>query len=153
MNAINPRFARMTLPDDHEVELAKEASRKLSAVTGGKVDLHLEVEEGHVSVTLPAAAMQMFVDLLTHMSQGNAVTIIPVNAELTTQQAADLLNVSRPYLIKLIEKEKVLPCTKVGRHRRIKYQDLVEYKRQVDAERMKALDELTDLSQELDMGY
>jgi len=91
------------------------------------------------------------VELIAHMLgqlEGRGVSIIPSFAELTTQQAADMLNVSRPYLIKLLEDGKI-PFHLVGRNRRITFQDLIEYKRRDDAQRRAAADELADLTQEL----
>ena len=86
------------------------------------------------------------------MSKGNAVTFIPIHAELTTQQAADFLNVSRPFVVKMIE-EKKLPCRKVGTHRRVLFQDLVEFKRKTNEDRAKTLEELAKQAQDLNMGY
>ncbi|RJT42673.1 helix-turn-helix domain-containing protein [Mesorhizobium waimense] len=86
------------------------------------------------------------------MGQGNAVTIIPVHAELTTQEAADYLNVSRPYLIRLLEEGK-LPFNMVGTHRRVKFSDLAAYRNNAEEERKKVMEELAAQAQELGMGY
>ena len=86
------------------------------------------------------------------MAKGNAVTLIPVHAELTTQQAAQILNVSRPFLIEQLEKS-VIPYRKVGTHRRVMFKDLMEYKQTMDRNRLNALEELSAIDQELGLGY
>ena len=102
-------------------------------------------------VEVPAAAVGLLVRILTEMALGNAITIIPIHAELTTRQAASILNVSRPYLIKLLE-EGQIEYRRVGRHRRVPMEKLMEYKQRNDAERRAAMDELAAMAQE-DGGY
>ena len=103
-------------------------------------------------IELPPGAVLLLMDILEAMAAGRGVTIIPENAELTTVQAADVLNVSRPFLIKLLE-ERALPCRKVGAHRRIRMEDVMAYKARIDAERETVLDQLVAEAQESDMGY
>lgn len=104
------------------------------------------------TVTVPTSALRLFLHLLTEMAQGHAVTLIPTHAELTTQQAADLLHVSRPFVVKLLEEGK-LPGRSVGKYRRVRFDDVMAYKQKDDEARVKVLDQLTAEAQELGMGY
>lgn len=137
-------------PTTGDVQLAIASSRQLVPYRNRK--LTINIEETNEQVELPAAAVRMLVDLLSAMAEGNAVTLIPIHAELTTQQAADLLGVSRPFLIKQLE-EKVIPYRRVGTHRRVLFSDLMKYKNEIDQKRKESLDELAKQAQELDMGY
>ena len=121
---------------------AQEPTDHPQAGNGGKEEIDVEP---------PAQAVAALVMILTEMAESNSVTLIPIHVELTTQEAADLLNVSRPYLIKLIE-EKKLPCRKVHTHRRIAVTDLLEFKQRSDA-RGTMLQDLADDAQENGMGY
>lgn len=148
--------AILRLPDDRAAAEAKDALRALSRLPRRKRSRQIEIRtEGAaepVSVTVPREAFDLLVDVLGQMSLGNAVTIVPVQAELTTQQAADLLNVSRPHLIQLLEDGK-LPFRKVGTHRRIRAEDLLLYKRGDEERRKAVLSELTHEAERLGLGY
>ncbi|MBS0655957.1 MAG: helix-turn-helix domain-containing protein, partial [Verrucomicrobia bacterium] len=137
------QFSEPVIPNENEVELARISSRVLSALSLKKaksVDILLEtVNHHHNAVSLPLSAFKLLVNILVQMAEGNAVTLIPVHAELTTQEAANLLNVSRPYLIRLLEDKKI-PFRKVGTRRKILFQDLMDYKQKIDAARRKVLD-------------
>lgn len=90
---------------------------------------------------LPLTAARLLVDVLTQIAEGNAVTVIPIHAELTTQQAAEYLGVSRPYIIKLLESNEI-PYRLVGSHRRIYFRDLKSYRDKLKAKRRETLAEL-----------
>jgi len=100
------------------------------------------------TVALPASAVRLLVRLLEEMSRGNAVKLIPVHAELTTQEAAGLLQISRPSLIQLLEEGKI-KYRRVGTHRRVQFESLVRYKRRADGARRAALAELAAYDQEI----
>ena len=139
-------------PTKADSALAKELSQKLAAHAGSALRLELKTGRSTEELVLPPAALRLLLRALTELGQGNAVTLTPLHAELTSQQAADLLNVSRPHLVKLLD-EGTISSHKVGSHRRVKTVDLLAYKREFLAKRHAALDELQALSQDLDMGY
>lgn len=111
----------------------------------------LQSPDGDV-LCIPTSVYKVLVAAVASMAQGNAVSIVPIHHELTTQRAAELLNVSRPHLVKLLETGEI-PHHKTGSHRRIYFQDLMRYRDLRDAQRRNALDELTRKSAEYGLDY
>ena len=140
-----------TLPTEADAVLAKETSRVLASHLRNGDPMELRFHDDPSSegtVRLPVAAVHMLVRILEEMARGNAVTLIPVHAELTTQEAAEMLNISRPSLIQLLEEGKI-DYRRVGTHRRVRFEGLVKFKRNADAARRAALEELAAYDQEL----
>ncbi len=156
MTTLNPESFETVAPTDADVMLARESSRALATHhLSQRPSVRIKViedGEGTEVVPVPGAALRLLLHALTEMAQGNAVTLIPTHAELTTQQAADLLNVSRPYVVKLLEEGRIAHRT-VGKYRRIRFDDLMSYKQKDGAARAKIADQLTAEAQELGMGY
>jgi excisionase family DNA binding protein len=144
-----PAKSNTIAPTRAEADLAAKASRSLSRHAAGALKIRMDDGE---ELTLPASAAKMLTHMLTELSLGNAVTLVPAYAEFTTRQAADYLNVSRPHVVKLLEQAK-MPFHMAGTHRRIKFSDLETFKQSHESSRLRALSELAAQAQELDMGY
>lgn len=144
------------IPSTKDAEQARAALRALSGLLRKKAPrtIHVQPEgtKDRITATVPTQAFELFLDVLAHMANGNAVTIVSVHAELTTQQAADLLGVSRPFLVGLLDGGKI-PFRTVGTHRRVLVADLVAYKEHDAAHRRNAADELAAEAQKLGLGY
>jgi len=156
MATLIPNQFETVAPSAADALLARESSRllaahKLERRTSVRIRL-LDDGDDAETLSVPASAVRLFLHLLTEMSQGNAVTLIPTHAELTTQQAADLLNVSRPYMAKLLDEGKI-PGRTVGKYRRVRFDDLMAFKQKDDDARSKVLEQLSAEAQELGMGY
>ena len=138
----------MTLPpNDNEARLAGISREVLARVVADDV-FALRVESTDERIELPAIAGRLLLDVLATLAAGNAVSLVPIHAELTTQQAAQLLGVSRPFLIKQLERGEI-KFRMVGSHRRILFKDLLEFKRREDARSEAALDELANSARDL----
>lgn len=140
-------------PSEADTAIAADSALKLAQVLvrGESVRIRADDERG-AGIPLPQPAVRLLAGILEEMAKGNALSIRPVHRELTTQQAANQLNVSRPFLIKLIEEGRI-PCRKVGRHRRILQSDLDAFRRRCDVERLEALKSLVAEGEDLGLGY
>jgi excisionase family DNA binding protein len=143
------------IPNAHDMQLAAESRLTLGALaqTSGDFTFTVAGEGGETTqLRIPSSAMQLLFAALSEMACGNAVSLLPLNAELTTQQAAEILNVSRPYLVGLLEKGD-MAYRKVGVQRRVPLREVIAYKTRTDIDRRSALNELAQLGQELGVGY
>ena len=138
------------VPSARDIELARESSRLLGVLPGQENALNL-VLEGTV-VKIPSLAARVLLQVLKEIGQGHTVAAVALDRELSTQEAAVLLNVSRPFVVKLLD-EKAIPSRKVRTHRRVLAAEVLAYKRRSEDDRRSALDELTAQAQELGMGY
>jgi excisionase family DNA binding protein len=139
-------------PGDVDAQVADRAARRIrdylaSHPKDEPITINVEVGDDDALV-VPRPAAVMLAQVLALLANGQGVQIMPDRAMLTTQQAADVMNVSRPYLIGLLEQGQI-PYEMVGTHRRIAFADLMEYKRKDDQRRRAVLDELTALGEEL----
>ncbi len=152
----NTTLSKMTLPVEREVQAAVQGQRALAAYLATKfetqsIQIFDDKNQAH-QVELPTSALRLLVDILAELADGNAVQVVPVHAELTTQEAADLLNVSRPHLVKLLA-DGLLPYHRTGKHRRVRFADLMQFKSERDRASEQAMAELAKQAQSFGMGY
>jgi excisionase family DNA binding protein len=134
-------------------EEQKAALLSYAALAAALAQVHseypeIEIEETKEKIRIPLKALQLLVKILKETSNGKPVSIVPIATEITTQMAAELLGCSRPHLVKLLEKGEI-SFTKVGKHRRIKYQDVINYKRKMKEEQRELLIKMMNADEEL----
>lgn len=152
----NTALSDLLLPGKKEVEAAVHGLRGLAAFLDTApqtqpIQIFDEKAQAH-QIEVPTSALRLLAEVLSELSIGNAVRVIPIHAELTTLEAADLLNVSQPHLVKLLE-EGVLPHHMTGKHRRVRLEDLMHFKSERDRAGEIAMEELARQAQELGLGY
>jgi len=143
-------------PTRRDQKIARENVKAVEKIVqkhhSARKPIEIEITGEKTRIKIPPSAFRFLNTVLQLMAKGKAITIIPSDTEISTQQAAEMLNVSRPHVVKLLEKGE-LPYHKVGTHRRILLKDLEDYKAKRDKKRRKLLEELAKQAQELDMGY
>lgn len=155
MKAVAFENSEQYIPSNEDVleaEKAVKALDELNKKSLSKCEFMVKLPSQHRQLRLPKYFLPFMVEVLHQVAHGNTVTIIPSNKEFTTQEAADILNVSRPFFVKLLESGEIR-FHKVGAHRRIKANDLMSYKRKLEADSLKALEELARMAQEDKLGY
>lgn len=143
------------IPDKKDSQMAIKSSQRLAALSIVKKSMKIHITGKNivdVSTELPSSAFRLLIDILTQLGEGNAVSVVHMQKELSTQNAADILGVSRPYFVKLVEKGEI-PFHKVGKHRRVYASDLLDYKAKIHAAREKTLQKMIKQAQKLNMGY
>lgn len=153
-------FPETITPTAEDTELAQALSYQLSILINqcpteshsSSLKLCVQIDDKTEELMIPLFALRLLKDVLTQIAHGHTVILMPIHTELTTQQAAEILNVSRPFLINLLDDGKI-PYRKVGTHRRIRFDDLIAYKQEIDQQRLQTLTDLTREAQALNMGY
>ena len=134
------------IPSDRDAALAERAGRALEALVDSAQPVSARF--GDETVDLPVPALRLLRDVLDRMAHGKGVALTSLDAELTTRQAAELLQVSRTHLVQLLDAGRI-PCRMVGSHRRVRAEDVLAWRRETESRRREALDELTARDQEL----
>lgn len=130
----------------------KAARESYDALAASIEHLHsenpeIEIEETEEKIRIPINALRLLAKILMELSRGNPISIVPIATEITTQAAAELIGCSRPHIVRLLEEGKI-PFTKVGKHRRIKYEDLAKFKKEMKSRQRNKIQELMQLDEE-----
>jgi excisionase family DNA binding protein len=145
-------IAQMKRPSKVEMRVAAQSYNTLAEVIEQitKEQTEIEIEETKEKIIIPSRALKLLGEILKAMAQGNPISIVPIAAEVTTQQAAEMIGCSRPFLVKLLEEGKI-EFTKVGRHRRIMFDDIIKYKKIMKEEQKKHIIDIMNFDEEIGM--
>lgn len=137
-------------PSKKEQKVAIESYNTLTTVLDQikSEQTEIEIEETKEKIIIPFRALMLLGDILKAMGQGKPISIVPIATEVTTQKAAEILGCSRPFLVKLLE-EGQIEYTKVGKHRRLKFEDVLNYRQKMKAEQKKNIIEIMNFDEEL----
>lgn len=136
-------------PSKLDQKVASESYNALASVIGQirSEQAEIEIEETNDKIKIPLSALKLLGDILKAMAQGKLISIVPVATEMTTQAAAEIIGCSRPHLVKLLEEGKI-PFTKVGKHRRIKFDDIIKYRKQMKDQQKQNIIDIMNLDEE-----
>jgi excisionase family DNA binding protein len=149
MSSLSDQAQEPFIATNEEALIAREAAVRLKPLADAQVDVEVRAaEHAEIVAALPARAVRLITEFLTAMADRKPVALLPHTAELTTQQAAEFLNVSRPYVVGLIDKDEI-PHRMVGTHRRVLLSDLIAYKKKSDARRKDAIAKMVAEAQKL----
>ncbi len=133
---------------DEEIQL------KAQSLIETKLNLKVETNTSEETITLPTSLISLVQQLIGEIAQGKSLTIITNEKELSTTETAEILEISRQHLIELLESgELPIPFRKVGKHRRLRAEDVINFKEKIDQQRLEALAQLAEQAQELKLGY
>ena len=147
MKRITKKDQQIAIDSLREIQVLSQ-NMKFSKENGIKI----KVQEAADFITIPKKALLLLHSIIQNMAEGKTISIVPSNSEVSTQQAADILNMSRPHLVKLLE-NKIIPFKKVGSHRRVFLKDILTYKENFDKQREDQLNFLSKQAQDLNLGY
>jgi excisionase family DNA binding protein len=141
---------KLSRPTKEEQRMAKESYLALSASLESlhTANPEIEIEETEEKIKIPLKALKLLATILKATSHGKPISIVPIATEMTTQAASELLGCSRPHLISLLETGEI-PFIKVGKHRRIKYEDVAQYKAQMYSKQRKRIIEMMKMDEDL----
>lgn len=140
---------RINRPSKLEQKIAMESYDSLAAVIEQlNAETEIEIEETQDKIVVPLRALKLFGSILKAMSEGKPISIVPLATEVTTQKAAEILGCSRPHLVKLLEEGRI-PFVKIGKHRRILFEDVMAFKKQMKDEQKKHLIDMMNSDEEL----
>lgn len=142
-------LAQIRKPSKADQKIASESYSALASVIEQirTQQPEIEIEETKDKIKIPISALRLLGDILKAMSQGKLISLVPIAAEVTTQAAAEFLGCSRPHLVKLLEDGEIA-FTKVGKHRRIKFDDIVKYKQQMKQRQKQNIIDLMNADEE-----
>lgn len=139
----------MKRPTQEEQQAAYESYSALAASLKqlSSENPEIEIEETEERIKIPLSALKLLADILKEISKGNPISIVPIATEMTTQAAAEFLGCSRPHVVKMLEEGKI-PYTKIGKHRRIKFEDAANFKKELKTKQRNNLQKLMELDEE-----